>query len=704
MMKTIYTYTLLSLFFLLSLNASFAQCTPASPIEVPSGNILGGSLFSEVTFSGAAGHDYFTFIADTSKAYIFSTHAAQSCEIFNIPNNDLQITIQDSLGNPVSGKYGQSFQDDYDISSGIYEPFLVWAPTYRGRYRMVLTKYHGGGCQELAYGDSVVAFFSTFDPMGNFAIYNEIHNSNWATVGNWVHYTGSGSIQSGKPADLKTYAVLMNGQRGATTVLPASDSCRALCIGAYNSTIDIPAQKSFEVFDTLLNEGFIKGNGDLIIHCDLDFTFNISVKEVVLKGDINGDKITISQYIGSPYFMDTLTIDNAKGVEIEGDFRVEWVKFKNGKVEIAPPTIPLYFFVLYITTGHSGASSQSYVVNSFGSVASNPFFGGSVKYLISTYGPGGYVIPVGSKTAYRPIKIDLAWGDSIGVEVFYGDSAFTRLHQDSSLSEVSSLEYWNISLDYSYTLPPFNDPEAKVALSWDGQSGVNSSDLVDLRVAGVDPNTNRWVNHGQTAISSSGNTGWITSAVTTFEKSFTLAAVNGSHALPIEGLDFNASQVTEGIKLSWLSAHLAEGSYSLEKSVDGNMFESIQFFASAYEMSEGTYLDSNPFHGFNYYRIKHIDQEGRTNFSNVVQELWQANKLAVNCFVSSQRQLIISYHLPEMREARLDILDLNGRQIFSQTISSHENQQVLDMSDWASGVYIVQLRQGGYFLTKKVKI
>jgi hypothetical protein len=57
-----------------------------------------------------------------------------------------------------------------------------------------------------------------------------------------------------------------------------------------------------------------------------------------------------------------------------------------------------------------------------------------------------------------------------------------------------------------------------------------------------------------------------------------------------------------------------------------------------------------------------------------------------------------------MREARLDILDLNGRQIFSQTISSHENQQVLDMSDWASGVYIVQLRQGGYFLTKKVKI
>ena len=672
-----------------------AQCTVASPTEVPATNVIPyHGEWKVVVFSGNAGHDYYTFWADASKTYIFSTHMAQGSQKFGA--TDLQLTIQDSMGVANGGKFGQSFQDDYNLGMAIYDPFITWSPTSSGRYRVLLTKYQSGGCVELASGDSVLMYTSAIPTTGKFAIFHEIIDSTWNTSNNWYSYNGSGLPQIGRPTDLKDYFVLANGKRYGTSPLTTSDSCQVLCLEDYSTSVRIPAGKSLEVFDSLENYGTIMGDGDLIAHADIDIS-NIAVSELVLKGNASGKEIVLSQNVGSPVFLDTLTIANVKGVRIDGAFHTEWVKFQKGVLKMGQPSHPLIPYFLLVTGGHSGASAQSYVNQS----NDNPVGGLFAPRVVFVVRAGGYLIPIGNNTRYRPVKIDLSYSDSVAIEAYYFNISYNRLLKDSTLSEVSSLEYWNIYEDINYSSSwNFGPAVGTISLSWDNQSGVNPADLVDLRVACNDTNDTKWLNRGQTAISSSGSTGWISSIPSAVEKVYTLAAVNGSHALPIDGFQLTGKVANEGIQLTWTAQQALEGSLLLEKSVNREDFTSL------YQplLANSQWLDQNPQPGKNYYRMKYVDMAGNISYSSIIELNWENNQLSFNYSMTAGRELLVQPILTQKAPASLEIIDIHGRICFSQSISPHGTQLSINLSHLSQGMYFLQLQQNGKVKTRQLRL
>ena len=91
--------------------------------------------------------------------------------------------------------------------------------------------------------------------------------------------------------------------------------------------------------------------------------------------------------------------------------------------------------------------------------------------------------------------------------------------------------------------------------------------------------------------------------------------------LPVELVGFWATEKSNAIQLTWEVQHEHLWGYELEKSRDGIQFvkvsdHSARNLASTQHYS---YLDQRPFPGVNYYRLKIVEKDARTDYSRVVQ-------------------------------------------------------------------------------------
>ena len=701
-MKRLYFFSLLTVIFTLSISHIFAQCSPASPTEAGSHKSVEPYQWQPMTFSGQAGHNYFTFGADTAFTYVFSALAVHFAQVFNIPNNDLQFTILDTLGNAVGGKFGQSFLDDYDVGSSIYEPLMAWSPNYNGNYRLLLTKYQGSGCLPLSSGDSAIVYYSAFRHTQKFAIFHAINSKDWNQSANWMHYTGSGLPQNGKPSDLADYFVLLGGSGSIGKIsLVASDSCKNLLFLHSNDSLVIPADRYLKVTDSLWMDGGLSGAGDLIIGTYLDIkSEGFTVKEVIFQGSGNSPEIHES-VTGNGYGLeiDTLKIDHTNGLNIGGFFEVNHVKLKRGILKLIPHTQLWHAHAIYIRET-SGASSSSYILNNAGFAGLSPHF---VRFIIDGTKHSDYIVPIGSANRYRPIRFELIYGDTVNINVAYVEgNANVNMGKEGSLHHVGSLEYWNIFKDpykasaYSYQY----GTSAKVSLSWDAQSGINSSELNSLRVACTDTNSTNWLNRGQTALSTSGQTGWISSIPSAIEKTFVFASANQFHPLPIEDLFLSAVKSEVGIHLTYQVPIISEGSFFIEKSNDGNLFQQEK----KVHLGESNWLDQQPFQGGNYYRIKYLSPEGEIQYSAVVKRFWEGNKLDFSISFLSEREIQINYNLEQQLPANMEIFDAFGRICQKEELNPLENTSQILLNELSAGSYWIQLKHNGKMISKPIRL
>ena len=154
----------------------------------------------------------------------------------------------------------------------------------------------------------------------------------------------------------------------------------------------------------------------------------------------------------------------------------------------------------------------------------------------------------------------------------------------------------------------------------------------------------RIVNHGE-GIQYLGS---ITGVVNTFSTSFTLVAgatlttsdrITGitidaagntsefgvatiSNVLPVQILNFTATQKANTIVLNWTTATESNNlGFDIERSADGISFTKIGFVGSAAAggnsntLHSYTTIDAHPLNGTNYYRLKQADWDGHTTYS-----------------------------------------------------------------------------------------
>lgn len=103
---------------------------------------------------------------------------------------------------------------------------------------------------------------------------------------------------------------------------------------------------------------------------------------------------------------------------------------------------------------------------------------------------------------------------------------------------------------------------------------------------------------------------------------FTISGSSGSgSALPIELIYFNATPNQKIVDLTWATAsELNNDFFTVERSQDGNTWEvvaTVNGQGTTTQLTDYSDVDSRPFSGLSYYRLKQTDYDGKFSYSQI---------------------------------------------------------------------------------------
>ncbi|MBK7229668.1 MAG: T9SS type A sorting domain-containing protein [Ignavibacteriales bacterium] len=185
-----------------------------------------------------------------------------------------------------------------------------------------------------------------------------------------------------------------------------------------------------------------------------------------------------------------------------------------------------------------------------------------------------------------------------------------------------------------------------------------------------------------------------------------------SASIPVELTSFTANVVEGNVVLNWITAtELNNSGFDIEKSIDNSTWNKIGFVngnGTSTEIHNYSFADQTPFVGTSYYRLKQIDFDGTTEYSNTIEVTFGAiSEFALdqnypNPFNPSTK---INYSIKEKSNVELKIFDLLGSEIatlVNEEKSPGNYEVFFDASKSSSGVYLYSIKAGSFVQTRKM--
>lgn len=178
------------------------------------------------------------------------------------------------------------------------------------------------------------------------------------------------------------------------------------------------------------------------------------------------------------------------------------------------------------------------------------------------------------------------------------------------------------------------------------------------------------------------------------QSEITCTSIGG--VVPVTMLYFRGQNIEKDNLLEWATQNeINARSFSLMRSLNGNDFEEINS-APARGNNGGTYsykdrnidrLQSNVF----YYRLKQIDNDGRSSLSNVVRLSYDKGSKPSIVYPNPTNGIItLSIGDPKLIGTNAELLDVAGRKLQSIPITSLS--QNFDLTNYVNGTYIIRLK------------
>lgn len=171
-------------------------------------------------------------------------------------------------------------------------------------------------------------------------------------------------------------------------------------------------------------------------------------------------------------------------------------------------------------------------------------------------------------------------------------------------------------------------------------------------------------------------------------------------ALPVKLTAFNARVSNQQALLNWKT--LTESNncrFEIERSTSGSGFKTIADVAGAVNSNTAinyTYTDKNPIPGRSYYRLKQVDCDGKTNYSNVVTVNYTLEGFSIYPNPALQ-QIIVDRNTGG--SAIATIIDFAGRVMASQKVTG--TKETIMISQLLPGTYILKLESAKGVHTQK---
>lgn len=181
-------------------------------------------------------------------------------------------------------------------------------------------------------------------------------------------------------------------------------------------------------------------------------------------------------------------------------------------------------------------------------------------------------------------------------------------------------------------------------------------------------------------------------------------------ALPVEFVGLNAKYVNDNINLYWQTeTEVNSDFFEVQRSDDGISFETIGTIEAAGNASQRrTYymVDENPLDGVNFYRIKEVDFDGKSQLSDVVMVNTESGAaIDITGMFPNPTNGIVRLDLLNntSNEVVVKVINLAGSKVMMETIVEEDVFSVeMDITELPEGVYFVTANNGERTVTRKL--
>ena len=166
---------------------------------------------------------------------------------------------------------------------------------------------------------------------------------------------------------------------------------------------------------------------------------------------------------------------------------------------------------------------------------------------------------------------------------------------------------------------------------------------------------------------------------------------------PVTLESFNVNRAKNGIVLDWvINKEINNKGFEIQKSDDAENWNTIGFVKSQSENGNNigrlyySYTDEQPFTGKNYYRLKQMDMDGRSEYSPV-RQLSYGTKGQINLFPNPVKENLYIDGLEKNDVVK--IYDPSGRIVFEYSAMLYAAE--ISMNHLPKGVYYLEISSDG---------
>lgn len=244
---------------------------------------------------------------------------------------------------------------------------------------------------------------------------------------------------------------------------------------------------------------------------------------------------------------------------------------------------------------------------------------GSLNHYINNNAT--YVYPIGDLTNYTPLTFELTANGGLSNAALNCHTNPTKISDLDATLTTYIERYWEI-FETGFTTPTYNVSYTYV----DGDIVGTEEDLLPIKKSGATWYKPTGSNFTEGTEQGSGSLSTLTNTLT-WTGLTTFSLLNGAgeptaSPLPITLIEFIGKQVNGKNQLSWKTASEKNNDYFvIERTFDNNNFEligSVLSVGNSNTIQNYTLIDSNPFRGINYYRLKQVDNDGEFTFSKLI--------------------------------------------------------------------------------------
>jgi len=175
--------------------------------------------------------------------------------------------------------------------------------------------------------------------------------------------------------------------------------------------------------------------------------------------------------------------------------------------------------------------------------------------------------------------------------------------------------------------------------------------------------------------------------------------------LPIRLLSFDAKAKGDEIYISWSTMSETNNDYFLvEKSPDGVDFEELSKINSkgdSKSLQEYSCIDQNPYNGINYFRLKQVDFDGKSQYSKIISVVVEQSDFAAISPNPFNDYVVVNSNFSQENN-KIQIIDIKGNVVYNSTLPTGKNNTKIYLPELKSGIYFMKIYNSRFKKTLKL--